>query len=113
MSPNEPDNRSLNERLASARSADEAREILGTRRVRTYSVIYVAITLGSLAVCAYILVAIVAGSQGLWVLGWLLPPLFLLLFFGSISYADIYQRATGRAPKTRGFIGLLDRLTDI
>jgi hypothetical protein len=36
------------------------------------------------------------------------------LFFGSISYADIYQRVTGRQPRTRGFIGILDRLnTDI
>jgi hypothetical protein len=110
MSPNEPDDQSLNERLASARSADEVREILGTQRVGMYSVIFATITLGSFAVCAYLVVAVTAGSQGIWVLGWLLPPLFLLLFFGSISYADIYQRVTGRSPKTRGFIGLLDRL---
>lgn len=110
----QPDERTLEERLASAHNADEVREILGKRRTAAYSAVFIAITLACLGGCVYLVVAVVAGWEGVWVLGWLLAPLFLLMFFGSASYADIYQRVTGLRPKTRGFIGILDRLnTDI
>jgi hypothetical protein len=104
------DDRTLEERLASAHNADEVREILGKRRLGAYSAAFAAITLASFGVSAYLVVAVVAGWQGVWVLGWLLPPLFFFLFFGSISYGDIYERITGRRRGTPVFIRILGRL---
>lgn len=97
----------LEGRLAAARDAEEVREILGKRRLATYSVVCLAISLGLLGVSTYFVVAIILGWQGLWVIGWLVPLLFLLFFVGSISYGDIYFRVTGRRKGTVGFIRLL------
>jgi hypothetical protein len=103
----QPNDLTLEGRLEAARDADEVREILGRRRIATYSAVCLAISLGLLGISAYLVVAVIVGWQGPWVIGWLLPLLFLLFFVGSMSYADVYERITGRRRGTPGFIRLL------
>jgi p-aminobenzoyl-glutamate transporter AbgT len=100
----------LEGRLAASRDADEMREILGKRRIATYSAVCLVITLALLGVSTYLGVAVILGRQGLWVIGWLVPLLFLLFFVGSISYGDTYERVTGRPKGTPGFIRVLSWL---
>lgn len=100
----------LEGRLAAARGEDEVREILGKRRLATYSAVFLATSLALLGVSTYLVVAVTLGWQGLWVIGWLVPLLFLLCFVGSICYGDIYHRVTGRRKGTTGFIRLLSWL---
>ena len=101
----------LMEQLSAARTPEEARSILGQRRINGYMAVVHALTVAFAVVTLYLVVAIAIGSKGLWVMGWVLPLAFLALFSGSISYGDIYWRVKGhRPPRTPLFIRLLDRL---
>jgi hypothetical protein len=75
-----------------------------------YSLAFAAIALGLLAASVYLVLAAalgwrVRGSSGL------CATLPLFLYLGSISYADIYRRITGRPPAMRTFQRVIDRLT--
>jgi hypothetical protein len=101
----------LMERLADVRTPEEARAILGQRRINTYALIGHCLTVAFAGITLYLLVGMATGSQGLWVIGWMLPLAFLALFFGSFSYGDIYWRVKGHRPaKPPMFIRVLDRL---
>ena len=96
--------------LTAARTPDEVQAILGKRSLATYSVVFLLLALGCLAASLYLVLAVALGADGVWMLGWLLAPLSLFLFFGSISYGDLYQRVTGRRPQMRTFARALDVL---
>ena len=100
----------LMDRLATARTPEEARAILGARRINGYMAIVHALTVVFTAITLYLLVGIAIGSKGPWVAGWIVPLAFLALFSGSISYGDVYWRVKGHRPPSLPFIRLLDRL---
>ncbi len=96
--------------LAAARTPDGVEAILGKRRVATYSVIFLLLALGCVAASLYIAIAVAVGAGSVWMLGWLLGPFSLFLFFGSISYGDFYYRVTGSRPQMRTLARVLDVL---
>ena len=100
----------LRERLAATRTPEEAEAVLGRRRMATYSLAFAVIALGLLAVGVYLVLAAALGWKGPWIILWLFPTLPLLLYVGSISYADIYRRITGRRAPMRTFQRVIDRL---
>jgi hypothetical protein len=104
------DSEPLMERLSAARAPEEARAILGQRCINGYASICHALTALFSGISLYLVVGIATGTKGLWVVGWLLPLLFLALFCGSISYGDIYWRIKGHRPRTPFFIRSLGRL---
>jgi hypothetical protein len=76
-----------------------------------YSLAFAAIALGLLGASVYLVLAAALGWRGPWIIGWLCATLPLFLYLGSISYADIYRRITGRPPAMRTFQRVIDRLT--
>ncbi len=80
------------------------------RSSATYSVIFLLLALGCVAASLYIAIAVAVGAGSVWMLGWLLGPFSLFLFFGSISYGDFYYRVTGSRPQMRTLARVLDVL---
>jgi hypothetical protein len=100
----------LRERLAATRTLGEAEAVLGRRRTAAYSLTSAVIALGLLGVSVYLVLAAALGWKGPWIILWLSPTVPLLLYVGSISYADIYRRITGRRPPMRTFQRVIERL---
>ena len=83
---------------------------MGRRTMAAYSLTFAVIALGLIAVSVYLVLAAALGWKGPWVILWLFPTVPLLLYVGSIGYADIYRRSTGRRPPMRTFQRVIDRL---
>jgi hypothetical protein len=107
----DPDDATLRERLAATRTPEEAEAVLGRRRMAAYSLTFAVTALGLLGVSVYLVMAAALGWRGPWIIGWLCATLPLFLYVGSISYADIYRRITGRPHAMRTFQRVIDRLT--
>jgi hypothetical protein len=100
----------LRERLAATRTPEEAEAVFGRRRLAAYGLAFVVIALGLLGISVYLVLAAALGWQGPWIILWLFPTLPLLLYVGSVSYAVIYRRFTGRRPPMRTVGRVIDRL---
>jgi hypothetical protein len=101
----------LRERLAATRTLEEAETVFGQRRMAAYGFAFVVIAFGLLGVSVYLVLAAALGWRGPWIILWLFATLPLFLYVGSVSYAVIYRRVTGRRPAMRTVQRVIDRLT--
>jgi hypothetical protein len=90
------DQRDIRGRLASARTPEEAAQILGRRRLIAYPIAFGVVAVICLGAIAYMVVGAATGERSAWTLLALPAPLFLVLYCGTIAIGGAYYLATGQ-----------------
>jgi hypothetical protein len=93
----DPDDRaSLRERLANARTPEEATRTLGKQRLVVYASVFIGGALVCLAAMAVVASKVARHEVSAWVLVALPAALCLFLFCGLLGYGGAYYLVTGR-----------------
>jgi hypothetical protein len=90
------DGSTFRDRLADARSPEEAADILGRRRLIGYAFGFAAVAIACLAASAYLIIEVAMAQESAWTLAALPALLFLVLFCGVIGFGLACFVATGR-----------------
>jgi hypothetical protein len=90
------DDSTFRDRLANARSPEEAASILGKRRLIGYAFGFAAVAIGCLAASVYVIVEVATGQESAWTLAALPALVSLVLFSGVIGSGLAYFVATDR-----------------